>query len=351
MKIASIVGARPQLIKLGPLSKKLSDQFNCVIIHTGQHFDENMSAIFFEDLGIPQPDYNLNINSGSHAQQTAKMMVELEKVFQREDPSLAIVFGDTNSTLAGSLACSKMQIPVIHIEAGLRSFNKEMPEEINRIVSDHISDFLFAPTQTAVQNLAREGLSKNALLTGDIMVDSLLDNIERANQISNILETKGLYPEKYYLMTLHRPYNVDDPVNLRKIFDRLSKVDSQIFFPVHPRTMKVIDDYQLAIPKNFLVSEPLSYLDFIKLESSSMKIVTDSGGIQKEAYLLKKPCITIRPETEWVETVNEGWNVLVDVDSDDFVNTIEMFNPSQKQSDLFGKNVAQKMVDEIHKML
>ena len=351
MKIAFIVGARPQFIKLGPLAEKIRDHFKEVIIHTGQHFDQNMSAMFFKDLSLPPPDYNLNINCRSHGEQTGKMMIELEKVLQSECPSLGIVFGDTNSTLAGSLVCSKLHIPTIHIEAGLRSFNREMPEEINRIVSDHTSDFLFAPTQTAMQNLEREGLSEKAFLTGDIMVDALMDNIERADQVSSILETKGLVAEKYYLVTLHRPYNVDDPVKLNKLLTKFSKIGAQVIFPVHPRTRKVMDDHSMVIPENVLLSEPVGYLDFIKLESCSMKIITDSGGIQKEAYLLKKPCITIRPETEWIETVKQGWNVLVDVDSDDFVNTIETFNPSQKQDDLFGKNVAQKMFDKIQKIM
>lgn len=351
MKIASIVGARPQFIKLSPLSEKINAHFKAVIIHTGQHFDKNMSAMFFKDLNIPEPHYNLGINSGLHGEQTGKMMIELEKVLQHECPSLGIVFGDTNSTLAGSLVCSKLHLPTVHIEAGLRSFNKEMPEEINRIVSDHTSDFLFAPTQTAMQNLEKEGLAEKAILTGDIMVDALRDNIERADRVSKILEQKGLVAGKYYLMTLHRPYNVDDPVKLSKILTKLSKIGGQIIFPVHPRTRKVIDDNQLVIPENVFLSEPVGYLDFIKLESCSIKIITDSGGIQKEAYILKKPCITIRPETEWVETVNEGWNILVDVDSDDFVNAVETFTPSQKQSDLFGKNVAQKMFDKIQEIM
>ena len=351
MKIAFIVGARPQFIKLGPLSKKINAHFKEVIIHTGQHFDENMSDMFFEDLSIPKPDYNLNINYGAHGEQTGKMMIELEKVLKRECPSLVIVFGDTNSTLAGSLVSSKLHIPIIHIEAGLRSFNKQMPEEINRIVSDHTSDFLFAPTKTAMQNLEREGIVEKAVLTGDIMVDSLMDNIERADQMSDILETKGVVAEKYYLMTLHRPYNVDDPNKLNKIFKKLSKIGCQVIFPVHPRTRKIINENQLAIPENFLLSDPVGYFDFIKLESSSMKIITDSGGIQKEAYILKKPCITIRPETEWTETVKAGWNVLADVDSDDFVNTIESFNPIKKQNDIFGTNVAQKMFEKIMEIM
>jgi UDP-N-acetylglucosamine 2-epimerase len=347
MKIVSIVGARPQFIKLAPLSKKINVHFEEVIIHTGQHFDKNMSDMFFKDLSIPKPDYNLNINCGSHGEQTGKMMIELEKVLKRESPSLVIVFGDTNSTLAGSLVCSKLHIPIIHVEAGLRSFNKEMPEEINRIVSDHTSDFLFAPTKTAMQNLEREGLVEKALFTGDIMVDSLMDNIERADKISNILHTKGLVGKKYYLMTLHRPYNVDDPIKLSKLLTKMSKIDSQLIFPVHPRTRKIINENQLVIPENIILSEPVGYLDFIKLESSSEKIITDSGGIQKEAYILKKPCITIRPETEWIETVKAGWNILADVDSDDFVKTIESFNPTKDQNGIFGSNVAQKMFEKI----
>ncbi len=347
MKIAFIVGARPQFIKLGPLLKKTNKHFEGVIIHTGQHFDENMSEKFFEDFDLPRPDYNLNVNCGDHGEQTGKIMIELEKVLKRESPSFAIVFGDTNSTLAGSLVCSKLNRPIIHIEAGLRSFNKKMPEEINRIVSDHTSDFLFAPTKTAMRNLEREGIVEKAFLTGDIMVDSLKDNIDRADQISKILRTKAMVGKNYYLMTLHRPYNVDDPLKLKNIFIKLSKINNQIIFPVHPRTKKIINDNHLTIPENILLSDPVGYLDFIKLESSSVKIITDSGGIQKEAYLLKKPCITIRPETEWIETVKEGWNVLVDAASNDFVNTIESFNPSKEQIDLFGKNVAQKMFENI----
>lgn len=351
MKIASIVGTRPQFIKLGPLSKKINSHFKEIIIHTGQHYDGNMSDIFLKDLKIPKPDYNLNVNRGNHGAQTGKMLIELEKVLQCEQPSLVIVFGDTNSTLAGSLVCSKQHIPIIHIEAGLRSFNKEMPEEINRIVADHASDFLFAPTITAMENLEREGIVEKAILTGDIMVDSLMENIGLAEQLSNILEIKGLISGEYYLMTLHRPYNVDAPGKLSKIFKKLSKLDSQIIFPVHPRTRKVINDNQLLIPENILLSDPVGYLDFIKLESSSMKIITDSGGIQKEAYILKKPCITLRPETEWIETVKEGWNILVDVDSDEFINTIETFNPAHEQSDIFGENVAQKMFGKIQTIM
>jgi len=351
MSILSIVGARPQFIKLAPLSKAMRKKHQEIILHTGQHFDRNMSDKFFRELGIPQPDVNLNIHSDKQGEQTGRMLAGIEEQLLRFKPDLVVIFGDTNSTLAGALAAAKLYIPCIHIEAGLRSFNRSMPEEINRVVADHTADHLFAPTRTAMKNLKREGIVEKAVLTGDIMVDSLMDNIERADQISNILETKGLVPEKYYLMTLHGPYNVDDPDKLGHIFTKLSKVGSQIIFPVHPRTRKVINDNSMVIPENVLLSDPVGYFDFIKLESSSMKIITDSGGIQKEAYILKKPCITIRPETEWIETVKAGWNVLVDADSDDFVNTIESFNPIKKQNDIFGTNVAQKMFEKIMEIM
>ncbi len=347
MKLAYIVGARPQFIKLGPLSKKLRSNFAQVIIHTGQHFDKDMSEMIFHDLKIPAPDYNLGINCGGHGEQTGQMMVELEQILKKECPAIVVVFGDTNSTLAGSLVCSKLNIPIIHIEAGLRSFNKAMPEEINRISSDHTSNFLFAPTKTAMQNLKNEGLLEKAFLTGDIMVDALENNIKRADQISNILHERDLVSGEYFLMTLHRPYNVDIPDKLNKILSKISQVGSPVFFPVHPRTRKIMDANNLSIPDNVSLSQPVGYLDFIKLQACSKKVITDSGGIQKEAYLLKKPCITLRSETEWVETVIEGWNVLVDVDSDNFINTLIEFNPSHKQNDIFGENVAQKMFDKI----
>jgi len=347
MKLASIVSTRPQFIKLGPLSKKLRLNFNTIIIHTGQHFDNNMSKMFFKDLDIPEPDYNLQVCCGNHGEQTGEMMIKLEKVIVQEYPSLIIVFGDTNSTLAGSLVSSKLNIPVLHIEAGLRSFNRSMPEEINRIVSDHISNYLFAPTINAVENLENEGLKNKAFLSGDIMVDSLADNIRLAKIKSQILEKYKLESGQYILLTLHRPYNVDNPEKLNKIFIKLSNLKHKIIFPIHPRTRKIVTANKFDIPTNIFLSNPLSYLDFITLESNCKKIITDSGGIQKEAYLLKKACITIRPETEWVETVKDGWNMLIDVDSDDFIDAIESFNPSHKQTDLFGKNVADKMLNKI----
>lgn len=347
MKIAAVVGARPQFIKLAPLSKILKRKVYEVIIHTGQHYNDNMSEVFFRDLGIPEPDYNLGIYTGKHGEQTGRMMCALEKIIIKENPSLVIIFGDTNTTLAGALVSAKLHIPIIHVEAGLRSFNKAMPEEINRIVTDHISDFLFAPTKTSVNNLYNEGLKENVILTGDIMVDALINNIKYAKDRSDILKSFNIQKNNYYLMTLHRPYNVDEPSTLSKILNKLSSLDKKIIFPVHPRTKNVIDENGILVPANIIITTPVGYIDFLSLEYFSKKIITDSGGVQKEAYILKKPCITIRSETEWIETVEDGWNVLVDVDSDDFVNTIEKFNSSKEQSDIFGKNVAHKMFDEI----
>lgn len=345
MKIVSIVGARPQFIKLAPFSKEIRKYFKEIIIHTGQHYDKNMSKLLFEDLDIPKPDYNLNIGSGTHAKQTAKMIISIEEILLKEKPNLVVIFGDTNSTLAGTLVASKLHIKTLHIEAGLRSFNKEMPEEINRIISDHTSDFLFAPTKNAIRNLKKEGLINKSYLLGDIMVDSLQNNIKIA-----INKSKINYKD-FYLVTLHRPYNVDNPDTLKNIICNLSLLNKQIIFPLHPRTKNVIMKNNIYIPDNIKLLKPQSYLNFIKLEYLSDKIITDSGGIQKEAYLLSKPCITLRSETEWIETINSGWNILLDSNNKDFINIINNFNPSNKKERIFGNNVTTKMVNKIIKLL
>jgi len=351
VKIASIVGARPQFIKLAPLSKKISKNFQQLIVHTGQHFDEEMSMFFFEQLEIPEPDYNLGISGGNHGEQTGKMLISIEEVVIKEKPDLIIVFGDTNSTLAGSLAAAKLGIKLVHIEAGLRSFNNSMPEEINRIVTDHTSDYLFAPTKTAMKNLKNEGLSKNSYLTGDIMVDALLNNIEKPSLKSDILIKLNILKASYYLLTLHRPYNVDDPNRLQLILDSLSNLEQTLLFPVHPRTRKIISDNNLIISDKIFLLEPVGYFNFMFLEKNAFKIITDSGGIQKEAYILKKPCITIRPETEWIETVEDGWNILLSPEDKSFCEKIIDFIPVKPQRKVFGTNVAERMSKLISEIL
>ncbi len=347
MKIVTIVGARPQFIKLGPFSREVRKYHNEVIIHTGQHFDEEMSDLFFRDLEIPEPNYNLGIHGGTHGQQTGIMLSSIEEILIKEAPDLVVVFGDTNSTLAGALAASKLNISSLHIEAGLRSYNRSMPEEINRIVADHTSNFLFAPTETAMRNLISEGLVSKAFKTGDIMVDSLYWGCTKSSH-SNIQGTLGLETNKYTLLTLHRPYNVDDPENLRTIIDKFGQIKTTVVFPVHPRTKEIINKNKIAIPKNFIIIKPVGYLDFISLQSNSTRIVTDSGGIQKEAFLLRKPCVTLRTETEWVETVEEGWNILIDINNPNVIDTVESFNPGKETRPIFGEDVAQKMVSIIN---
>jgi UDP-N-acetylglucosamine 2-epimerase len=347
MKIFSVVGARPQFIKLAPLSKELEGIHEEIIIHTGQHYDYAMSEQIFLELGIRKPDIHLGTGSGSHARQTAEMMVKLESKMIDRKPDLVIVFGDTNSTLAGAMATSKLNIPLLHIEAGLRSFNRNMPEEINRIVTDHISKYLFAPTQTAVQNLNSEGLASRTFLTGDIMVDTMNRNLKIAIQKSTVLNDLKLQPETFSLLTLHRDYNVDNQEILENLILQLGKIEGKIIFPVHPRTKKMLSAFKV-IPANIQLSEPLGYLDFITLEHACQRIITDSGGIQKEAYILKKPCITLRTETEWVETVEEEWNLLVSPSELDIASKISFFKTPEVQNPIFGENVTTKMVEIIN---
>lgn len=351
MKVISIVGARPQFIKLAPLSRKLRENFEEKIIHTGQHFDEEMSDKFFKQLEIPEPDYNLGIGGGKHGDQTGRMLIAIEDILIKENPNLVVVFGDTNTTLAGALAAVKLHMKCVHLEAGLRSFNRSMPEEINRIVADHISDYLFAPTQTAVGNLKNEDLEKKSFLTGDIMVDSLKDNIEKARKYSQIIKVLSLIPDHYYLLTLHRPYNVDSPEKLKRLFRKLEYTDGQFVFPAHPRTRQVIEYNNLLVPKNIKIIKPLGYLDFIMLEANAKKIITDSGGIQKEAYILGKSCLTLRPETEWVETIKDGCNILISIDEEDFSQKIINFNSSLSQTNVFGQSVAEKMSNIVFEIL
>ena len=347
MKIFSIVGARPQFIKLAPLSAALAGLHQEYIVHTGQHYDYAMSEQIFTDLGIRKPDIHLEVGAGNQTVQITQMMLKLETAMLEKKPDAVIVFGDTNSTFAGAMIAAKLNIPIIHIEAGLRSFNRAMPEEINRIVTDHVSRYLFAPTQTAVTNLNNEGLGNYTYLTGDIMVDTIKNSIEIALKKSTVLEEYKLNNTEYSLLTLHRNYNVDDSKILEHILNQLGETGEKIIFPVHPRTQKMLAE-NYTVPANIQLTTPLGYLDFIRLEYSAKRIITDSGGIQKEAYILKKPCITLRTETEWVETVTEKWNMLVDPADNSIASKILNFTLPQQQNEIFGSNVAEQMVNVIN---
>jgi UDP-GlcNAc3NAcA epimerase len=311
-----------------------------VIIHTGQHYDENMSALFFKELNIPAPDINLNIGSGSHGKQTGLMLTYIEEVLLEQRPDWVLVYGDTNSTLAGALAASKLHIRIAHVEAGLRSFNRAMPEEINRVVTDHLASVLFCPSQTAVDNLGTEGITKGVHLVGDVMADALNFAAERAISRSQILDSLGVLPENYLLVTLHRAENTDNETRLRQILEALDKVDNQIIFPVHPRTRKAIDKLGYEFASHVQLIDPVGYLDMVMLEQSALMILTDSGGIQKEAYWLSVPCVTLRDETEWIETVDAGWNVIVGADTERIEREVQHFKVPEAHPPLYGDSHA-----------
>lgn len=313
MSILLIVGARPQFIKASVVSKALAAaNIGYEIIHTGQHFDENMSEAFFRELDIREPDLNLQIGGGSHGQNTGRMIEGLETVFQKQKPNLVVVFGDTDSTLAGALAAAKLNITVAHVEAGLRSFNRLMPEEVNRVVTDHVSEILFAPSQIAIQNLHRENLQDRDLqFSGDVMFDAALAFQGLADKKSSILSTLGLRLKEFVLATIHREENTSSGEKLEAIFDGFAQSKKNIIMPIHPRTKGVISKLRMELPSNVTVIEPVGYLDMVMLEKSAETIVTDSGGVQKEAFFHQVPCITLRRETEWIELIELGWNRLV----------------------------------------
>ena len=349
MKIITIVGARPQFIKAAPVSKTLRTEHEEIIIHTGQHYDANMSDIFFNELKIPRPDYNLEIGSGSHGMMTGRMLEKLEEIYLKEKPDFVLVYGDTNSTLAGALAASKLLIPVIHIEAGLRSFNKAMPEEQNRILTDHISDLLLVPTEDAIKNLTNEGIKKGIHNVGDVMYDAVLMFKEIAKSKSGLLKELDVNSGEYILTTIHRAENTNDINRLRNMIEALNESGEKIILPLHPRTKKFIEGYGLNFNENIKVIDPIGYLEMLMLEENSKMIVTDSGGVQKEAYFMGKLCITMRDETEWVETVACGWNVVVGTDKNKILDNIRNFKPTSIQQAIFGDgNAAQKILNIIN---
>ena len=345
MKVVSVVGARPQFIKAAPVGKSLRAAGHTeILVHTGQHYDDEMSVVFFRDLEVPEPDYNLGVGSGSHGWQTGQMLIRIEEVLLREKPDWVLVYGDTNSTLAGALAACKLRIPLAHVEAGLRSSNREMPEEVNRVLTDHCSDLLFCPTKTAVRNLAREGITEGVHLVGDTMYDAVLQFAEIARQRSTILQDLGLRPKGYLLATVHRPYNADNPENLRNILAAFAEIGEPIIFPAHPRTRQRIAEFSLNNPK---LIDPVGYLDMLVLEKYARLILTDSGGMQKEAYFFGVPCVTLREETEWAETVEAGWNMLVGADEERIVEAVREFQPAGRRAAIFGDGCASERIAEL----
>lgn len=322
MKLVSVVGARPQFVKASPLSIELRERHQEVLVHTGQHYDPELSAVFFEELGLPKPDHHLGIGSGPHGRQTGAMLAALEDVFERERPDVVMVSGDTNSTLAGALAAAKLGIPVGHVEAGLRSFNRRMPEELNRILTDHLSTWLFAPSAVAVEQLSREGVTSGVHLVGDVMSDAVRMHSERARERSGALARTGVLEKSYYLATVHRAENTDQPARLAGIFEALGRLDAPVVLPLHPRTRKRLVDADLRPAETIRIVEPQGYLDMLRLEEGAVCVLTDSGGIQKEAYYVGTPCVTLRDETEWVETVAAGWNVLAGADPERIVEAV-----------------------------
>jgi UDP-GlcNAc3NAcA epimerase len=348
LKIVTVVGARPQFIKAAPVSRALKViGVQEYLVHTGQHYDYEMSQVFFDQLGLPTPDANLEVGSGNHGWQTGQILIRLEEVLVEQKPDWVLVYGDTNSTLAGTIAAVKLQIRVAHIEAGLRSFNRTMPEEHNRILTDHASDVLFCPTQTAVDHLAREGITDGVYLVGDTMLDAVLQYVTLAEKQSTILERLTLTPRKYVLTTIHRPYNTDNEKILTAILAALSELGEPVIFPMHPRVKARIEEYgQVAIRENLRLIEPLGYLDMLILQRNARIILTDSGGMQKEAFFFKVPCITLRPETEWIETVESGWNTLIGADKNAITQAVEQVHIPTKHPSLFGDGRAAVQIAE-----
>jgi UDP-N-acetylglucosamine 2-epimerase (non-hydrolysing) len=347
-RFLSVVGARPQFIKAALLSKELRKGSEEILVHTGQHYDVELSDYFFQSLDIPRPDYNLGVGSSSHAKQTGEMLVELEKVIKRENPDMLITYGDTNSTLAGALAAIKLGVGIAHVEAGLRSYNRSMPEEVNRVLTDHLSNLLFCPTKTSIANLKKEGITEGVHLVGDVMYDLALKYRSIAEE-RQAHKRFGLRSKEYVLVTVHRPSNTDDEKNLSSIVNALVDCGSPVVFPAHPRAEKFLREFDLYenLSEKVKVVKPVDYLDFTSLLNNCKKVVTDSGGVQKEAYFSEKPCITLREETEWVETVKDGWNVLVGADKKKIIKAIQEFEPRGKRSDHYGKGNAVEKISKI----
>jgi UDP-GlcNAc3NAcA epimerase len=372
LKVITIIGARPQIIKAAALSRAIknnySDKIKEIIVHTGQHYDDNMSQVFFDELAIPQPDYNLNAGSGSHGKQTALMMDKIEEILLIEKPNAIVLYGDTNSTLAGAIAASKIHVPVIHIEAGLRSFNKSMPEEVNRITCDHVSTLLFSPTKTGIYNLLKEGFKGNNLPPytidnpkivhcGDVMYDNSLYFSTIADDKTSILKDNGLTKNNFILATIHRNNNTDEPLRLSALFDAIHTIAEQnnveVIIPLHPRTSKLLQKNlspelytTITSDKRIKIIPPVSFLEMIALEKNAKLVLTDSGGVQKESFFFKKPCIILRTETEWVELVDCGSAIIADADKRKITEAYTYFSSAKNLQfpDLFGDGKASEFI-------
>ncbi len=349
MTVFFVVGTRPNLVKLSPFIKvqRTHALFDICLVHTGQHTDFEMSEIFFKELDIPLPDFFIEADNKNHAHQTASIMLGLDSLFEKQKPKAVVVFGDVNSTLAACLVATKRHIPCFHVEAGLRSFNTKMPEEINRIVADSICDVLYAPTEIALNNLKNEGLAHKSLFVGDVMFDAVLIHQEKAEKTSQILERFNLIKGQYYLATLHRPYNVDNKEALAQIVKALGKLDRDVVFVVHPRTLKNLKSFCIKLPPNIKRTKSLGYFDFLKLQKHALKIITDSGGVQKEAFFLKKNCITLRPETEWVETLANNANLLVKTrNTQEILKAVASEQPTQFSNHAFGNGHTAEIISK-----
>lgn len=347
MRILSVVGARPQFVKLAPIAAALAGRAEHVIVHTGQHYDELMSDVFFRDLGIPAPDLNLEVGSGAHGAQTATMLAMLETAFERHRPDWVLVYGDTNSTLAAAIAAVKIHIPVAHLEAGLRSFNRRMPEEHNRVLTDHASDLLLAPTIVAMQHLAREGLGDRSVLVGDVMTDVLFQVRDRVIA-EGLAAPEGVVAGEYYVATIHRPDNTDEPERLRAIVTALAGLDAPVLLLAHPRLRSLAATHGISLETGAVRAvDPFAYPSLVAAVMQSRGVVTDSGGLQKEAFLLRVPATTVRPETEWVETVDLGWNVLAN-DADAIPSAVTRAAPAPTDATPYGNgNAAAAVADAL----
>ena len=352
MRIVTVIGNRPQFVKAAAVSRRVRERgHEEQIVHTGQHYDDEMSRVFFDELGIPDPDRQLGVGSLSAPAQTARMLETIEPVLAELEPDLVLVYGDTNSTLAGTLAAAQTRVPVAHVEAGMRSFDRSMPEELNRVLSDHASDLLLCSTETAVDNLAREGIAEGVHLVGDVMADVAMAMAPRARERSTAPADHGVEPGGYLLVTAHRAGNVDDPARLRLLVDLLLALPLPVVFPVHPRTrarLEAADELaRLQAGERIRLSPPVGYLDLIALAAGARAVLTDSGGLQKEAYLLGVPCVTLRGTTEWVETVDTGWNVLVDLDRDAALAALERPPPEGERPELYGGGRAAERICDV----